>query len=1158
MNLNRISTLLVLLYVVIVSASAVAVGTDESVNTDQLDLESIASNPKLSNDTQMLSAFESGSVTISVVFSLRHSVAAQELSALSLEMSGVQSNVKTSASSEVNGPYYNLSNPDIRTKLARSVKTELDSFRVGIEGYSAASVSANNSSAIAPITVTNQFTYSFGIAANVTLAGLEYLLQSDKVILIEENLILTQHLTQGISVMNGTTTRNTYKGAGVAVAIVDTGIDDSHPDLDGGKVLGGYDFGDDDTNFRPTSNGSSHGTSVGGIVAGDVNTVGDYIGGVAPNAKLYGLKISPGDTGSASSADMVDAWEWAITHQNDDPNNPILVVNTSFGGGRYTSSCNATDSSMTQAALNGVNAGMTHFVSSGNDGYCDAMGWPACITHVNSVGAVYDANIGNPGNCVSTLSCLDTTPNASCPAGTEAYFPGSTTSDQVTGYSNSDTNLTIFAPSNNAYTATIVGTGNSVNNNYTTGFGGTSAAAPYSAGAAAVLQSAAKAKMGRFLSPAEVQQYFVTNGQSITDSKASLTKPRVDLGAAVLALPTTIWDLVVESPSVSDNSVTTGQSFDINATVRNQGTETAASTTLRYYRSDDEVISTADTFLASDEVPSLDGGATSAQSESASINAIDTYWVGACVDAVADESSTSNQCSTGVQVIVSAPALTLSIVAGLISETDGSTTATVTRNTDTTATLTVDLVSDDTSEATVPAAVTIAAGETTSEPFNIAAVDDAFVDGNQTVTVTASATGFAVGTDTLAVIDTDTAAITLVITADSVSEGDGPVATTATVSRNSNTTLALTVTLSSDDTTEATVPASVTIEAGQTTSPAFSLNAVNDSIVDDTQNVTITASATEHAAGTDTLDVTDDDTAVLTLSIVTASVSEGAGEAATTATVSRNSNTLAALFVSLSSNDTTEATIPASVTIEAGQTTSPAFNLNAVNDSIVDGTQNVTISASAREHADGTDTLDVTDDDTAGLTLSIVAASVSEGAGATAATVSRNSNTTSALTVTLSSDDITEATVPSSVAIAAGANVSAAFNITVVDDVIVDGTQNVTITASAAEHAAGTDTLDVTDDDDDDHDGVENLEDNCQFDANPDQLNSDTDFLGDACDGDDDNDSLLDDDDNCPLVANFDQLDANDNGVGDVCELEVDDLCIVIKSTNGGVSVVCL
>ena len=103
---------------------------------------------------------------------------------------------------------------------------------------------------------------------------------------------------------------------------------------------------------------------------------------------------------------------------------------------------------------------------------------------------------------------------------------------------------------------------------------------------------------------------------------------------------------------------------------------------------------------------------------------------------------------------MSATALTLSIVADLISETDGSTTATVTRNTDTIAALTVDPRQRRYKRRQrVPATVTIAAGQITSEPFNIAAVDDAIVDGTQNVTITASATAHANGTDTLNVTD---------------------------------------------------------------------------------------------------------------------------------------------------------------------------------------------------------------------------------------------------------------------------------------------------------------------------------------------------------------------------------------------------------------------
>lgn len=374
-------------------------------------------------------------------------------------------------------------------------------------------------------------------------------------------------------------------------------------------------------------------------------------------AKLYALKISQGTSGSASSADMVDAWEWAITHQNDDPDNPILIVNTSFGGGRYFSTCDGTNSAMTQAALNGVNAGITHFVSSGNDGYCDSMGWPACISHVNSIGAVYDANVGTPGWCLSTSSCLTTSFNAGCSIGTEAYFEPSTAADRVTAYSNTDTNLTFFAPSNNAYSPDIAGTSGYSTGNYTTSFGGTSAAAPYSSGAAAVLQSAAKIITGNFLTPAQVRSTFETTGDTVTDPKVSVSKPRINLGAAVASLAAaSAPDLTVISPSASSNSLEPLNTFIFFATVMNQGNDAAASATLTYYRSNDSTITTSDTNVGNDAIPSLAAAASSPQTISLTAPATaGIYYYGACVTEVSGESSTSNNCSTAVAITVTTP-----------------------------------------------------------------------------------------------------------------------------------------------------------------------------------------------------------------------------------------------------------------------------------------------------------------------------------------------------------------------------------------------------------------------------------------------------------------------------------------------------------------------
>ena len=95
--------------------------------------------------------------------------------------------------------------------------------------------------------------------------------------------------------------------------------------------------------------------------------------------------------------------------------------------------------------------------------------------------------------------------------------------------------------------------------------------------------------------------------------------------------PSVSPDMIVESPSVDDNTLTTGQSFTLRATVRNQGNASSASTTLRYYRSSDATTSSNDTEVGTDDVSSLSAGDTSA--ESISLNApsdAGTYYYG-CV-----------------------------------------------------------------------------------------------------------------------------------------------------------------------------------------------------------------------------------------------------------------------------------------------------------------------------------------------------------------------------------------------------------------------------------------------------------------------------------------------------------------------------------------------
>jgi RHS repeat-associated protein/uncharacterized repeat protein (TIGR01451 family) len=374
-------------------------------------------------------------------------------------------------------------------------------------------------------------------SCDLTRKGLEKLRHHAQVALIEPVVVLQAHLAQGLPLINGMAYRSAYKGNGVAIAICDTGIDYRHPRLGGGafpnaKVIGGYDFGNLDADPMPV--GEAHGTACAGIAAGDMGTVGDYIGGVAPAARLYALKISANGTNTATSDAMVAAWDWCVTHKNDNPECPLMVISTSFGSGDYSAICDGANLAMTRAASNAVAAGITILASSGNDGYCGALSWPACIGNVISVGAVYDAAFGNYYPCLSAASCAPKIPDPGCTSG--YYGADFTAPDKVTSYCNIASFLDILAPGNQAYTTDIAGLGGYSGSDYTSSFGGTSAACPYGAGAVACLQSAAKTMLGRYLTPAEVRSKLTATGDLITDTKAAITKPRLNLGRGIESL----------------------------------------------------------------------------------------------------------------------------------------------------------------------------------------------------------------------------------------------------------------------------------------------------------------------------------------------------------------------------------------------------------------------------------------------------------------------------------------------------------------------------------------------------------------------------------------------------------------------------------------------
>lgn len=134
------------------------------------------------------------------------------------------------------------------------------------------------------------------------------------------------------------------------------------------------------------------------------------------------------------------------------------------------------------------------------------------------------------------------------------------------------------------------------------------------------------------------------NGESVTTNQCSL---RVKV---TVSSPPPQPDLIVDSIYVKGTLLKPGMNMSVTAYVRNQGDAASPSTTLQYYISDNSIISIHDTEVDSDSVPALvsDSGLSS---EHAFIDAPapGSYWVGACVSPVANESNTNNQCSEGVE-----------------------------------------------------------------------------------------------------------------------------------------------------------------------------------------------------------------------------------------------------------------------------------------------------------------------------------------------------------------------------------------------------------------------------------------------------------------------------------------------------------------------------
>jgi subtilisin family serine protease len=156
------------------------------------------------------------------------------------------------------------------------------------------------------------------------------------------------------------------QGAGVKIAIVDTGIDYMHPALEG-KVDGGYSALTKTENPRDYMDDNGHGTHVSATAAG--SHVKGLVG-VAPQARLYAVKVLDAD-GSGNLSDVIDGIVWSAR-------NGMQVVNVSLGA--------SVDSpALRQAVRYAAAMGAVVVAAAGNSG--GAVGYPGACPEAIAVGA---------------------------------------------------------------------------------------------------------------------------------------------------------------------------------------------------------------------------------------------------------------------------------------------------------------------------------------------------------------------------------------------------------------------------------------------------------------------------------------------------------------------------------------------------------------------------------------------------------------------------------------------------------------------------------------------------------------------------------------------------------------------------------------------------
>jgi PKD repeat protein len=258
-----------------------------------------------------------------------------------------------------------------------------------------------------------------------------------------------------------------FGSSSVVIAIIDTGADLDHPDL---NLVTGYDFGDNDSNPDDNSSGGGHGTCCAGVAAAKANN-GLGACGIAPGCKVMPLKVA-NSAGSMYFSAIQNALYYAADHG-------ASIISMSLGAA--ISSDPATDTAIQYAYSHGC----IILAATGNENK-STISYPAINTYVVGVGAASPCGDRKRSSSKSS-ECnpgVSTDPHSYTCDG-ERWWG----SNYGTNTANAAGAVDILGPTI-LPTADIGGSGGYRSGDYEPFFNGTSCATPYVAGVCALIKSA--------------------------------------------------------------------------------------------------------------------------------------------------------------------------------------------------------------------------------------------------------------------------------------------------------------------------------------------------------------------------------------------------------------------------------------------------------------------------------------------------------------------------------------------------------------------------------------------------------------------------------------------------------------------------------------------